>query len=130
MAILAVVAIYLEPYRYIRFISFTEPFENFYGPGWQLSNALLSIGRGEWFGMGLGNGLQKNLYLPEPHTDFIFAVIVEEFGLIGGFSYYYFIFHTHFWSYQNINQIIRAWKVVSRVNSFWRRYFNCNPSNI
>ena len=84
MGALAVIAIYLEPYRYIRFISFTEPFEHFYGPGWQLSNALLSIGRGEWFGMGLGNGLQKNLYLPEPHTDFIFAVIVEEFGLIGG----------------------------------------------
>ena len=39
---------------------------------------------GEWFGLGLGNGLQKNLYLPEPHTDFIFAVIVEEFGLVGG----------------------------------------------
>ena len=84
MAALAAVAVYLEPYRYIRFISFTEPFENFYGPGWQLSNALLGIGRGEWFGMGLGNGLQKNLYLPEPHTDFIFAVIVEEFGLAGG----------------------------------------------
>ena len=84
MGTLAVIAIYLEPYRYIRFISFTEPFEHFYGPGWQLSNALLSIGRGEWFGIGLGNGLQKNLYLPEPHTDFIFAVIVEEFGLIGG----------------------------------------------
>ena len=81
---LAIVAIYLEPYRYIRFISFTEPFEHFYGPGWQLSNALLGIGRGEWFGIGLGNSLQKNLYLPEPHTDFIFAVIVEEFGLIGG----------------------------------------------
>jgi cell division protein FtsW len=84
MAGLASIAVYLEPYRYIRFISFTEPFEHFYGPGWQLSNALLGIGRGEWFGMGLGNSLQKNLYLPEPHTDFIFAVIVEEFGLIGG----------------------------------------------
>ena len=84
MAGLASIAVYLEPYRYIRFISFTEPFEHFYGPGWQLSNALLGIGRGEWFGLGLGNGLQKNLYLPEPHTDFIFAVIVEEFGLIGG----------------------------------------------
>ena len=84
MAGLASIAVYLEPYRYIRFISFTEPFENFYGPGWQLSNALLGIGRGEWFGMGLGNSLQKNLYLPEPHTDFIFAVIVEEFGLVGG----------------------------------------------
>ena len=83
---LAAIAIYLEPYRYIRFISFTEPFEHFYGPGWQLSNALLGIGRGEWFGIGLGNSLQKNLYLPEPHTDFIFAVIVEEFGLIGGFT--------------------------------------------
>lgn len=84
MGCLASIAVYLEPYRYIRFISFTEPFEHFYGPGWQLSNALLGIGRGEWFGLGLGNGLQKNLYLPEPHTDFIFAVIVEEFGLIGG----------------------------------------------
>jgi len=81
---LTAIAIYLEPYRYLRFISFTEPFEHFYGPGWQLSNALLGIGRGEWFGIGLGNSLQKNLYLPEPHTDFIFAVIVEEFGLIGG----------------------------------------------
>ena len=86
MGSLAAIAIYLEPYRYIRFISFTEPFEHFYGPGWQLSNALLGIGRGEWFGIGLGNSLQKNLYLPEPHTDFIFAVIVEEFGLIGGFT--------------------------------------------
>ena len=84
MGSLAAMAIYLEPYRYLRFISFTEPFEHFYGPGWQLSNALLGIGRGEWFGIGLGNSLQKNLYLPEPHTDFIFAVIVEEFGLIGG----------------------------------------------
>ena len=81
---LAAIAVYLEPYRYIRFISFTEPFDHFYGPGWQLSNALIGIGRGEWLGVGLGNGLQKNLYLPEPHTDFIFAVIVEEFGLIGG----------------------------------------------
>jgi cell division protein FtsW len=84
MAGLAAIAVYLEPYRYVRFISFTEPFEHFTGPGWQLSNALLGIGRGEWFGLGLGNGLQKNLYLPEPHTDFIFAVIVEEFGLVGG----------------------------------------------
>ena len=84
MAGMASIAVYLEPYRYIRFISFTEPFENFYGPGWQLSNALIGIGRGEWFGLGLGNSLQKNLYLPEPHTDFIFAVIVEEFGLVGG----------------------------------------------
>jgi len=84
MAGLAAIAVYLEPYRYVRFISFMEPFEHFRGPGWQLSNALLGIGRGEWFGVGLGNGLQKNLYLPEPHTDFIFAVIVEEFGLIGG----------------------------------------------
>jgi cell division protein FtsW len=44
---------------------------------------LLGIGRGEWFGVGLGNGMQKNLYLPEPHTDFIFAVLVEEFGVAG-----------------------------------------------
>ena len=72
-------------------------------PGWQLSNALLGIGRGEWFGLGLGNSLQKNLYLPEPHTDFIFAVIVEEFGLIGGLIVIFTLCLINFWDYYNIH---------------------------
>ena len=81
---LAASAVFFEAYRYARLVSFTDPFAHFDKAGWQLGNALLGIGRGEWFGVGLGNGIQKNLYLPEPHTDFIFAVLVEEFGVAGG----------------------------------------------
>jgi cell division protein FtsW len=80
---LAASAVFFSAYRYARLISFTDPFAYFDRAGWQLGNALLGIGRGEWFGVGLGNGIQKNLYLPEPHTDFIFAVLVEEFGVTG-----------------------------------------------
>tara|TARA_B100001105_G_scaffold191254_1_gene155448 strand:- start:602 stop:1705 length:1104 start_codon:yes stop_codon:yes gene_type:complete len=84
MGAMALIAVLLTPFRYARLISFTDPFENFSDAGWQLGNALLGISRGEWFGVGLGNGIQKNLYLPEPHTDFIFAVIIEELGALGG----------------------------------------------
>jgi cell division protein FtsW len=80
---LAASAVFFSAYRYARLISFTDPFAYFDKAGWQLGNALLGIGRGEWFGVGLGNGIQKNLYLPEPHTDFIFAVLLEEFGVTG-----------------------------------------------
>jgi len=80
---LATSAVLFSAYRYARLISFTDPFAYFDKAGWQLGNALLGIARGEWFGVGLGNGIQKNLYLPEPHTDFIFAVLVEEFGVAG-----------------------------------------------
>ena len=80
---LAASAVFFSAYRYARLISFTDPFAYFDKAGWQLGNALLGIGRGEWFGVGLGNGIQKNLYLPEPHTDFIFAVLLEEFGVAG-----------------------------------------------
>ena len=68
-------------------VSFRDPFapEFELSSGWQLSNALIGIGRGDLFGIGLGNSIQKNLYLPEPHTDFIFAIILEETGIIGGF---------------------------------------------
>ena len=83
MGALATSAVFLTPFRYARLISFRDPFADFTETGWQLGNALLGIGRGEWFGVGLGNGMQKNLYLPEPHTDFIFAVLVEEFGVAG-----------------------------------------------
>lgn len=73
------------PYRLIRLMSFTEPFapDIVYGSGYQLSQALIAIGTGGLTGVGFGNSVQKLDYLPEPHTDFLFAVLSEELGLIG-----------------------------------------------
>jgi len=72
-----------SPYRMDRITSFLNPFDDPYDKGFQLAQALIAFGRGEWFGVGLGNGIQKQFYLPEAHTDFIMAVIGEEFGLFG-----------------------------------------------
>ena len=67
-------------------LAFTDPFapEVVQEAGWQLSNSLISIGQGGWFGVGLGNSIQKSFFLPEAHTDFIFAILVEELGVLGG----------------------------------------------
>jgi len=75
--------ILLEPYRMRRITSFTNPFKDPFGEGYQLANALMAVGRGEWFGVGLGASVQKLSYLPEAHTDFILAVIGEELGFVG-----------------------------------------------
>ncbi|MFC3852394.1 putative lipid II flippase FtsW [Salinispirillum marinum] len=74
-----------QTYRVQRLMSFTNPWseENVFGSGYQLTQALIAFGRGEWFGVGLGNSLQKLFYLPEAHTDFIVAIIAEELGLFG-----------------------------------------------
>ena len=66
-----------------RLTSFMDPFADPYGSGFQLTQALIAIGRGGWLGVGLGESVQKLFYLPEAHTDFLFAVLAEEFGLIG-----------------------------------------------
>ena len=79
---LAAVAI-LSPYRMQRLITFLDPWADQFNTGYQLTQSLIGFGRGEWFGLGLGNSLQKLFFLPEAHTDFIFAIIAEEFGLIG-----------------------------------------------
>jgi cell division protein FtsW len=76
----------VEPYRFRRITSFTNPWEDQLGAGYQLSNALMAIGRGELTGVGFGASIQKLNYLPEAHTDFIFAVIGEELGFIGLFA--------------------------------------------
>lgn len=73
----------LEPYRLRRIVSFTDPWADPYNSGFQLTQALIAVGRGEIFGVGLGASIQKLFYLPEAHTDFIFAVLAEEFGLLG-----------------------------------------------
>ncbi|MCG5228344.1 putative lipid II flippase FtsW [Acinetobacter pittii] len=75
--------ILFEPYRFQRLISFTDPWADPLGVGYQLSNALMAFGRGEWFGTGLGHSVQKLSYLPEAHTDFMLAVLGEEFGFVG-----------------------------------------------
>jgi cell division protein FtsW len=72
-----------SPYRLQRVVAFLDPWSDPLGSGYQLSQALIALGRGEWTGVGLGNGIQKQFYLPEAHTDFIMAVIGEEFGLVG-----------------------------------------------
>ncbi|MES9966808.1 MAG: putative lipid II flippase FtsW [Sedimenticola sp.] len=72
-----------SPYRLARVTAFLDPWADVEGSGYQLAQALIAFGRGEWFGVGLGNGIQKQFYLPEAHTDFLMAVIGEEFGLIG-----------------------------------------------
>ena len=78
-----VMAALSSPYRVARLVSFTDPWGHPYASGFQLTQSLIAIGRGEVTGVGLGNSVQKLLYLPETHTDFIFAVFAEEFGLIG-----------------------------------------------
>jgi cell division protein FtsW len=75
--------ILLEPFRFQRLISFTNPWADPLGVGYQLSNALMAFGRGEWLGTGLGHSVQKLSYLPEAHTDFMLAVLGEEFGFVG-----------------------------------------------
>ncbi|QQS16876.1 MAG: putative lipid II flippase FtsW [Neisseriales bacterium] len=78
-----ILLILIEPYRMRRVLGFIAPFDDPYDKGYQLTNSLIAFGLGKWSGMGLGGGIQKLAYLPEPHTDFIMAVIAEEFGVIG-----------------------------------------------
>jgi cell division protein FtsW len=85
VAILAILLVYLSPYRLARVISFRNPWDDPLGSDFQLVQALISFGRGEWLGVGLGSGIQKLFYLPEAHTDFLFSVIAEELGLLGVF---------------------------------------------
>jgi len=79
MATLAITS----PYRMKRLTGFLDPWADPYDTGFQLTQSLIAIGRGEWFGVGLGDSVQKLFYLPEAHTDFVFAVFAEEFGLAG-----------------------------------------------
>lgn len=82
---LAVIAI-SAPYRLARLTGFLNPWARPFDTGYQLTQSLIAFGRGGWLGVGLGNSIQKMFYLPEAHTDFLFAVIAEELGLIGMFT--------------------------------------------
>ena len=77
------ILIVIEPYRLMRVMSFLNPWEDPYNSGFQLVQSLIALGRGEWFGVGLGTSVQKLHYLPYAGSDFLFAVIGEELGLMG-----------------------------------------------
>lgn len=84
--VLGVIALSFESYRVERLMAYLDPWspEHVYGTGYQLTQSLIAFGRGELFGVGLGESIQKLFYLPEAHTDFVFAIWAEETGLIGG----------------------------------------------
>ena len=74
---------WVEPYRRARLMSFRDPFAQLSNEGYQLAQSLMAFGSGGLFGMGLGQGKQKFAYLPYPESDFIFAIVGEDFGLLG-----------------------------------------------
>ncbi|MGM0824792.1 MAG: putative lipid II flippase FtsW [Pseudomonadota bacterium] len=82
----AVMMVALEPYRLARWTSFLDPWADQFATGYQLTQALIAFGRGHVTGTGLGNSVQKLHYLPEAHTDFIFAVVAEELGMLGAIT--------------------------------------------
>lgn len=83
ISLLLTAVAYFSPYRWARITIFINPWSDAQNSGFQLVQALISFGRGEIFGVGLGNGIQKLFYLPEAHTDFLFSIIAEELGLVG-----------------------------------------------
>lgn len=83
VSLLMVAALLIAPYRRARLTSFLDPWDKQFDQGYQLVNSLIAVGRGGISGVGLGESVQKHQYLPEAHTDFIFAIISEELGLIG-----------------------------------------------
>ncbi len=84
--VLAVLAATTSEYRMRRLTAYTNPWEDQFGSGYQLTQSLIAFGRGEWFGTGLGESIQKLFYLPEAHTDFLFSILAEEFGLVGSLA--------------------------------------------
>jgi cell division protein FtsW len=81
------------PYRMRRLVAFLDPWSDVRGAGWQIIQSLLAIGSGGLFGRGVGESLQKQLYIPEPYNDFIFSILAEEFGFLGvGFVILLFVF--------------------------------------
>lgn len=76
------ILILIAPYRLERILAFFDPWKHQFEGGYQLTQALIAFGRGDWFGMGVGNSIQKLFFLPEAHTDFVYSILVEELGLL------------------------------------------------
>lgn len=101
----------LPSYLTARFSTFLNPFDSASGTGYHVSNSLIAIGNGGLFGRGLGNSIMKLGYLPEPHTDFIFAVICEELGLVGGLFVISLLFFI----------VYRAFVLANKTNSYFNK---------
>lgn len=108
-SLLVLIAGLLPSYLEARFSTLTNPFSAESGTGYHISNSLMAIGNGGLFGRGLGNSIMKLGYLPEPHTDFIFAVICEELGLVGGL----FVILLEFFI------VYRAFQLANKTNSYF-----------
>lgn len=91
-ALLIILLVLCKPYRIQRMLVFWDPWKDPFGHGYQLTQSLMAFGRGEYFGQGLGNSIQKMEYLPEAHTDFIFSIISEELGCIGAILILFMLF--------------------------------------
>lgn len=78
--------VWVAPYRLERLQSFMDPWADPWGSGFQLTQALIAFGRGDWLGVGLGSSMQKLFYLPEAHTDFLYSILAEELGLVGALA--------------------------------------------
>lgn len=85
-AVVGALLVIFQPYRLKRVVAYLDPWQDQFDTGYQLTQALIAFGQGDWFGAGLGNSVQKLFYLPEAHTDFVFAIAAEEFGLIGALA--------------------------------------------
>ena len=83
LAIFGFFVISSSDYRMQRLYAYLDPWADQFGEGYQLTQSLIAFGRGDWFGLGLGNSIQKLFYLPEAHTDFVFAIMAEELGFVG-----------------------------------------------
>lgn len=83
MGALFALLVWIAPYRLQRLQSFIDPWADPFGSGFQLTQALIAFGRGDWLGVGLGSSMQKLFYLPEAHTDFLYSILAEELGLVG-----------------------------------------------
>ncbi|GKT11669.1 MAG: cell division protein FtsW [Thiomicrorhabdus sp.] len=83
LVVILVTLVVTSEYRMARVSSFLDPWQDPFGAGYQLTQALIASGSGEWFGTGLGGSIQKLLYLPDAHTDFLFSIYGEEFGFVG-----------------------------------------------
>ncbi|QOI11267.1 cell division protein FtsW [Blochmannia endosymbiont of Colobopsis nipponica] len=110
--------ILIEPYRIERIFSFWNPWQDPFGSGYQLTQSLMAFGRGKLWGRGLGNSIQKMEYLPEAHTDFIFAIIAEEFGYCGAFLVLLMIFSVVF-------RALAISRHAFRLNMFFSGFLSC-----
>ena len=107
--------IWLSPYRLARFLSFLSPFDDPFGRGFQLTQSLIAIGSGSWTGVGLGSSVQKLFYLPEAHTDFVYAILAEEMGLFGSLAV---IFSFSFIVWKSFALSRRAYEIGHRFAAF------------